>query len=127
MKAKLFLLLLILGLESSFGLPLFFLYLSYSFIHKYSEKYLLLSVFVTSFLLAIFYSLSWPILAALLLFCFFIHKKIKEKIVWQLILFVLINAVIFILAELRFNYFYLFHLPVFMFYLYKANFKKYAA
>lgn len=127
MLIQLLFLLFILGLEASFGLPVFFLYLSYKLVNRRKINFILFFIFFTSFFLAIFYSISWPVLAFLFLIFLFFHQKLSEKPVLQSILFLLLNLIIFNMANLQLNYFYLFHLTVFVFYFYKANFKKYAA
>jgi len=120
-------LLIILSLESTIGLPIFFLYLSYSLISRRSDKFALLALIVIAFFLAIFYSLSWPLLTFLLLIFHLASKKFADKLFWESFIFVCLNLLIFKLGNLQLNYFYLVHLPVFFFYFYKSNFKKYAS
>ena len=120
-------LLIILSLESTIGLPVFFLYLSYSLISRRSDKFALLALIMTALFLAIFYSLSWPLLAFFLLIFHLISQKFANKIFLELFVFVCLNLLIFKLGNLQLNYFYLVHLPAFLFYFYKSNFKKYAS
>jgi len=127
MLIYIFLLLIILSLEATIGLPIFFLYLSYNFISRRGQKFLLSALFVMAFVLSIFYSLSWPMMAFLLLFFHLFYQKLVGKIFWQFLLFCLLNLIIAKMANLQFNFFYLFHLPAFLFYFYKVNFKNYAA
>ena len=127
MIINIFLLLLVLSLESAVGVPIFFLYLSYKLISRRSDKFILFALFLTAFLLAIFYSLSWPILIFMLLLFHISYQKLSGKPFIQFFLFLLLNLLIFKIANLQLNYFYLLHLPVFLIYFYKANFKNYAA
>lgn len=127
MLIYIFLLLVILSLEATIGLPVFFLYLSYNFISRRSQKFILSALFIMALLLAVFYSLSWPMMACLLLFFHLLYQKLAGQSVWQFGLFLLLNLIIVKMANLQFNFFYLLHLPVFLFYFYKVNFKKYAA
>ena len=121
------LLLIILSIEATFGLPIFFVYLSYRLIARRQGKILIPALFVIALLLAIFYSLSWPFLTLLLfLFNFSWQKFAKDKVFWKLISFIALNFIIFILAKIQLNFFYFFHLLIFGFYFYKANLKHYA-
>ena len=120
-------LIIVLSLESVIGLPLFFLYLSYRLVNRRSNEFVLVALFVMAFLLAIFYSLSWPILALLLVLYFFFSQKFSGQKFLQICLFVLLNLSIFLMARIQFNYFYLTDLVAFLLYFYLANFKKYAA
>lgn len=120
-----FLLVVVLSLEATIGLPIFFLYLSYRLISRRSDRYIFLSLFLMALLLAIFYSLSWPVVILLLLFFHILNQKLLGKPLFGLFLFIVLNLFIFKLANLQLNYFYLIQLPFFLFYFYKINFKKY--
>ena len=127
MIINILLLLLVLSLEATIGIPIFFLHLSYKLISRRSDKFILFALFLTAFLLAIFYSLSWPILIFLLLVFHISYQELSGKPFFQFFLFLLLNLLIFKMANLQLNYFYLLHLPAFLIYFYKANFKNYAA
>lgn len=128
MILNIFLLLIVLSVEATIGLPVFFIYLSYQLIIRRKEKIKISALFVISLLLAIFYSLSWPWIALLGFIFYLIWQELPEtKIFWKLLSFVVFNLAIFILGRLQFNYFYFFHILGFAFYFYKANFKNYAA
>ncbi len=121
------LLLIILSIEATFGLPIFFIYLSYRLIARRQEKILIPALFAIALFLAIFYSLSWPLLTLLLLIFHSSWQKFaKDRIIWKLMSFGLLNLAIFILGKLQLNFFYFFHLLIFGFYFYKANLKHYA-
>lgn len=120
-------LLIVLSLESTIGLPIFFLYLSYSLISRRSDKFAVLALIVTALFLAIFYNLSWPLLAFFLLIFHILSRKFADKLFFASFLFVCLNLLIFKLGKLQLNYFYLVQLPIFIFYFYKNNFKKYAS
>jgi len=120
-------LLIILSIEATIGLPIFFIYLSYQVIARRQEKILIFSLFIMALFLAIFYSLSWPFLTLLLLFFhFFWQQFAKDKILWKLISFIFLNTMIFIFGKLHLNLFYLLHLLIFVYYFYKTNLKHYA-
>lgn len=121
------LLLLILSLESVLGLPLFFLYLSHVYFERKSEKLRLVAILISALLLAIFYHVSWPVIAILLFVYYLLSQQFGKKILLSLLFFVLLNILFFLIAKLQFNYFYLVHLAVFAFYFYKTNFRKYAS
>lgn len=120
-------LIIILSFESVVGLPLFFLYLSYKLISRRSNEFVLVALFVMALLLAIFYSLSWPILALMLVLYHLFSQKFSGQKLLQIGLFVLVNLSIFLMARIQLNYFYLANLLAFLLYFYFANFKKYAA
>jgi hypothetical protein len=122
------LLLIVLSLEATIGLPIFFIYLSYQLVIRRKEKIKISALFIISLLLAIFYSLSWPWLALLNFIFYLVWQEISEtKLFWKLLSFFVLNLAIFILGKLQFNYFYFVHILIFVFYFYKANFKNYAA
>jgi len=122
------LLLLVLSLEATIGLPIFFIYLSYKLISHRQEQFKILALFVISLLLAIFYSLSWPLLA-LLVFVFHLiwQNLISPNFLWKVLSFALFNLAIFVVGKLQFNYFYFIHIVIFAFYFYKTNLKHYAS
>ncbi len=121
------LLLVILSIEATIGLPIFFIYLSYQLVARRQEKVTISALFVLALFLAIFYSLSWPFLTLLVLFFhFFWQRFAKDRIIWKLVSFGLLNLIIFILGKLQFNFFYFFHLLIFGYYFYKTNLKHYA-
>lgn len=120
-------LIIILSFESVVGLPLFFLYLSYRLVKRRSNEFVLIALFVISLLVAIFYSLSWPTLAFLLLFYHILSQKFLRQSFLQACLFVCLNILIFLMAKIHFNYFFLIDLVAFLFYFYLVNFKKYAS
>ena len=126
MIINIFFILVVLSLESTVALPIFSLYLFYNLIKRRSEKFILSSLFIASFFLAIFYSLSWPVLSLLLLIFHLIDQKFN-LVLLRFFLFIVFNLLIFQMAKLQLNYFYLVQLPAFLIYFYKANFKKYAA
>lgn len=127
MILNILLLLIILSVEATIGLPIFFIYLFHQLIIRFQEKTQILALFIISFLLAIFYSLSWPWIALLNFIFYLIWKEFPEtKILGKLIGFFTLNLIIFIFGKLQFNYFYFIHFLGFVFYFYKANFKKYA-
>lgn len=123
----LLLLFFILGLESTIGLPLFSIYLAYKFIVSRNNLFVLSAIFVISLFLALFYSLSWPILALVFLLFHFFNQKFAKNLLLGFLSFILFNLFIFIFAKLQLNYFYLLHLPIFLLYFYRVNFKKYAS
>ena len=120
-------LVIVLSLESVIGLPLFFLYLSYKLVRRRSNEFVLVALFVMAILLAVFYSLSWPVLAFLLVLYHLLSQKFYGQKLVQVCLFVLLNLSIFFMARIQLNYFYLADLVAFLLYFYLANFKKYAA
>ena len=120
-------LIIVLSFESVLGLPLFFLYLSYKLVKRRSNEFVLVALFVMALLLAIFYSLSWPVLALLLVSYHLLSQKYSGQKLLQVSLFVLLNLSIFLMARIQLNYFYLADLLAFLLYFYLANFKKYAA
>ena len=128
MILNIFLLLIVLSVEATLGLPVFFIYLSYQLIIRRKEKIQISALFVISLLLAIFYSLSWPWVALLSFIFYLVWKELPEtKFFWKLFSFLVLNLAIFIFGKLQFNYFYFIHIFGFGFYFYKANFKNYAA
>ena len=127
MVINILLLLIVLSLESTIGLPVFFLYLAYGLISRRSDKFILLALIITAFFLAIFYSFSWPLLAFFLLIFHLASQKFASNLFLELFLFICLNLLIFKIGQLQLNYFYLVHLPAFLFYFYKSNFKKYAS
>jgi len=128
MILNIILLLIVLSLESTIGLPIFFVYLTYRLISRRKEREQVIALFVMSLLLAIFYSISWPLLS-LLVFIFHLawQKFTNSKPFGKLLVFVLFNLLIFAFGRLQLNYFYIIHFLAFLFYFYKANFKNYAA
>ncbi len=120
-------LIIVLSFESVIGLPLFFLYLSYKLVSRRSNEFVLVALFVMALLLAIFYSLSWPVLALLLVLHHLLSQKFSGQKLVQVGLFILLNSSIFLMARIQLNYFYLADLLAFLLYFYLANFKKYAA
>jgi hypothetical protein len=120
-------LIIVLSFESVTGLPLFFLYLSYKLVSRRSNEFVLIALFVMALLLAIFYSLSWPVLALLLVLYHLLSQKFFGQKLLQVCLFILLNLSIFFMARIQLNYFYLADLVSFLLYFYLANFKKYAA
>lgn len=128
MILNIILLLIILSLESTIGLPVFFIFLSYKLISHRQERLQIVALFMMALLLAIFYSLSWSLLS-LLIFVFHLvwqRSNVNQPLL-KLFGFLLLNLFIFFLANLQLNYFYLMHLPVFIIYFYKTSFKKYAS
>ncbi len=121
------LLMVILSLEATVGLPIFFIYLAYSFLSRRHKNTILWYLFLLSLLLTVFYSISWSITSLLLLVFHFSNQELLAKPFLRLLILFLLNFLIFILANLHLNYFYLIHLPLFLFYFYKANFRNYAA
>lgn len=111
---------LILSLEATVGLPLFAFYLSYRLISRRRAEFALPALLIIAFFLAIFYSVSWPLLALLLLIF-----HLMPSVTWQTLAFVLFNILLLRIANLRFNYFYLFHWSIFLLYVYQSNFKNY--
>jgi hypothetical protein len=127
MLIQIFLLLVTLSLEATIGLPLFFLYFTYRIINLSSDRFVLPGLWLMAFLLAIFYSLSWPVMGFLLLIFHLIWQAISSKPAAQLASFIALCFAIFYLADLQLNYFYLVHLGAFLLYFYKAKFRNYAS
>lgn len=119
-------LIIILSLEATLGLPIFFLYLSYNLISRRRNQSILFFLFLTSFVLAIFYAVSWPVLASLLIIFHYFSQKNHDKPLLNLLLFFIFNLSFFYLAKLQFSYFYLLHFLFFLFYLYRSKFRNYA-
>ena len=112
------LLLILLSLEATLGLTIFFIYLSHRLISRRKTQEQILAVFVIALLLAIFYSLSWPLMATLVFVFYLLWQKLPTKtLFWQLFIFILLNLAIFALGRLQLNYFYLIHLFIFEVYL----------
>lgn len=123
----LLLLFLILGLESTIGLPLFTVYLAYRFFAARSNFFVLSAVFVISLFLALFYSLSWPMVTLFFLLLHFFSQRVAKNLPLSFSAFALFNLFIFLFARLQLNYFYVVHLSIFFWYFYIINFKKYAS
>lgn len=122
------LLLILLSFESTIGLPIFFIHLSHKVISRYKVNKQVTGLFIMAFFLAIFYSLSWPLLALLVFTFHLIWQKLpRSKFFWKLLAFVLLNMLIFFLGNLQQNYFYLIHFLVFAWYFYKTQLKNYAS
>lgn len=117
----------LLSLEATVGLPVFFIYLAHKLISRRRTQELVFGLFIMAFFLAIFYSLSWPLMVLLLFIFHLVWEKLPaNKFFGKLFSFVLLNLAIFILGRLQLNYFYLIHVLLFVLYFYKANFKHYA-
>lgn len=130
MILNLFFLILVLSLESTLALPVFFTYWSLSFFFRYQKTRQMFILFGFSLALAIFYNLSWPLLAAgLLIFHLFYslwQKYSANNFLIKALFFTLILLTIFFLAKLHWHYFYLVQISGFLFYFYRSNFKGYA-
>lgn len=128
MILNIILLLVLLSFESTIGLPIFFLYLSHKIISRRKTREQVFGIFIMAFFLAIFYSLSWPLLALLIFAFHLIWQKLpRTKFFWKLLSFILLNIFIFFLGNLQQNYFYLIHFLAFALYFYKTNLKNYAS
>lgn len=127
MILNIILILVLLSFESTVGLPIFFIYLSYKFINRRKAQEQVFGLFIMAFFLAIFYSLSWPLLALLIFVFHLIWQKLpRTKFLLKLLSFILLNLAIFLLGHLQLNYFYLIHFLAFILYFYKTNLKNYA-
>lgn len=126
MLLQVFALLIILSLEATFGLPLFFVYLAYRLFAHRNDLLILVVLFVIAFSLAIFYSLSWPLVSLLLLLFHVANSFASDSIGLKLLIFIIFNVSFFFLADLNINYFYLVQMTVFAWYFYRTNFKQYA-
>lgn len=120
-------LIIILSLEATVGLPVFFFYLSYKLISRRREQSTLFFLFIVALALAIFYTVSWPVLAFLLLVFHWLSQKNPDKPLLRLVFFFTFNFTFFYLAKLQLNYFYLLHFLAFLFYFYRTKLKNYAS
>jgi hypothetical protein len=125
MLINLIILLVILSLEATIGLPIFSLYLSYNLMSHCGNKFVLSMLFAMAFILSIFYSVSWPMMTLLLLIFHIYYQQTLKKPAAQILVFILLNLLIFKLAKLQFDYFYFVHWSAFLFYFYKTSFKNY--
>ena len=120
-------LIIILSLEATIGLPIFFFYLSYQLISRRQEKSILFLLFILALALAIFYTVSWPVLALLLLIFHWLCQKMPDKPLLKFLFFVSFNLIFFHLANLHLNAFYFLHCLAFLFYFYRSKLKNYAS
>lgn len=120
-------LIIILSLEATVGLPVFFFYLSYKLISRRREQSTLFFLFIVALALAIFYTVSWPVLAFLLLVFHWLSQKNPDKPLLRLVFFFTFNFIFFYLAKLQLNYFYFLHFLAFLFYFYRTKLKNYAS
>lgn len=79
MIVKTIFLLLILSLEATIGVPFFFLYLGWLWFDQWSLTRGIVAQFISSLLLALFYDMSWPLLATMLLGVFLIRKQTSQS------------------------------------------------
>lgn len=119
-------LIIILSLEATVGLPIFFLYISYKLINHRRNQSLIFLLFLIAFALAIFYTVSWPVIAGLLLILHYFAQRYHDKPLLNLLLFFIFNTIFFHLSKLQLNYFHFFHFLAFLFYVYKTKLKNYA-
>lgn len=121
-------LLLVLSIEATLGLPIFFIYWSWRLSVRYQKPQQIFALFLISLLIALFYALSWPLLALILLILYFFWQKIPTTY-WltKFILVLLFFFAFFFLAHLHFTYFYLLHFLIFCLYFYRNNFRHYAS
>ena len=120
------LLIVILSVEATVGLPLFFTYLFLNRLLHLSNRHLVWHLFAAALFLAVFYSMSWPILTLFLAVLYFILEQLGNKLWGQILVFFIFNLLFFYFAKLHLNYYYLLHLSLFGYFFYKTNFKKYA-
>lgn len=71
-------LLLLLSLEATVGLPLFFLYMTWVWFDQWSITRGVVMQFVIALLLALFYDLSWPVLVGIVLGSYMLRKQIRH-------------------------------------------------
>jgi hypothetical protein len=118
--------LFILSLEATVALPVFFIYLVYQFLLRQRESVRILALFLISLSLAVFYSVSWPLITFLLVLYHLCYQKLFVNVFWQLLGLVCLQGLIFFIAHLQLNFFYLLQILLFAFYFYKTNLKRYA-
>jgi hypothetical protein len=117
-----------LGLEAAFGLPLFTVEMMHDFLRRghLLQRFLYLLLF--AFLLAIFYHLGFAttvwLWGLLLIGRYFISNKLGVTMS-RLLTMVVFYLYIFYQAELVLNWAWLPHVIIFLFYLYKKNFRAY--
>lgn len=127
MILNIILLLVLLSLESTVGLPIFFIYLSYKLVSRRSKQEQIFGLLIMAFCLAIFYSLPWPLMALLIFIFHFPWQNLStKKFILKSLSLILLNLAIFLLGNLQLNYFYLIHFLVFALYFYKTKLKHYA-
>lgn len=119
-------LVILIGLESTIGLPLFFLYLADRFFGRYGEKWSLFGVFILALFLAVFYALSWPVLSTLLFVWYFIRLRLEGNYLWLFLLYISLQVIFYLTANLTWHYFYFLHFFAFTWFYFKTNLRKYA-
>ncbi len=119
MIIKYLLLLLLLSVEASLGLPLFAVDLFSRDLPRYQWQLSGVLVMLGSLALAVFYQLSWPLLALLL---WLLWSK-RWWLRWPML--VVLHTYIFTQAQLNFHWLWLIHISVFCLFLYKKYLRKY--
>jgi hypothetical protein len=126
---KIFLLILVLTLESTLALPLFSIFFFLQVLRHWQFSKKILAVFFFSILLGHFYLLSISWFFAFFVLLLFLKKWLAKKYPFfrflDLLTLVFLELYIFFFAGLHFQFFIFLQMLIFSLLFYKKNFKRY--